>query len=126
MKRPANTMDVRMCTSLSVWKGHYGAPMGRSTIRSMLSVALLRERYQHMEWADALVWSAGMASDAASADPAMLDKLRHLHGTQQYFLKVWRAEELTYDKTNSTPEEELALAHSWHGEARALLEELDD
>lgn len=92
----------------------------------MFSIASLRQLYQQMEWADALVWSAVMASDAASAEPAMLDKLRHLHGTQQYFLKVWLGQELTYDKSDTTLEDELALAHSWHEEARAFLGALDD
>jgi uncharacterized damage-inducible protein DinB len=92
----------------------------------MFTIASLRQLYQHMEWADALIWSAVMASDAASAEPAMLDKLRHLHGTQQYFLKVWLGQELTYDKSDTTLEDELELARAWHGEARAFLEELDD
>lgn len=75
-----------------------------------------------MEWADALVWSATVGSDAARSDAALLEKLRHIHRTQQYFLKVWRGEELDYAKLETTLEDELRLAHAWHGETRSWLE----
>lgn len=92
----------------------------------MFSIALFRELYLHMEWADASVWSAVTGSDAARENPAILEKLRHAHRTQQYFLKVWRREELSYEKLELPLERELELARSWHGEAQAWLESLDD
>ena len=92
----------------------------------MYSVALFRDLYLHMEWADALVWSSILASDTARGNPAMLEKLGHIHRTQQYFLKFWRGEDLTYLEMKLSLEEELALARSWHREARTWIETLDD
>jgi len=92
----------------------------------MFSLASLRELYQHMEWADALVWNALLSSDAARADAALLGKLRHLHGTQEAFLKVWRGEEIAYRKDERSLDELLADARAWPGEARTWIETLDD
>ncbi len=50
---------------------------------------LLRQLSAHMEWADAKVWSAILAAEAARDDPRLRDKLRHLHETQQQYLGMW-------------------------------------
>jgi uncharacterized damage-inducible protein DinB len=45
---------------------------------------------RYMEWADALVWSAVLASPATASDEALRDRLYHVHDTQHGFLQVWR------------------------------------
>lgn len=92
----------------------------------MFSTALLRDLYAHMEWADALVWNAVMSNDAARADEDILDKLRHIHRTQRFFLKAWRGEVLELKKLETSVDDELALARTYYREANAFLETLSD
>jgi uncharacterized damage-inducible protein DinB len=50
---------------------------------------LLDDLLKHMEWADALVWTAVLSSPVAMSDSALRDRLYHVHGTQHGFLQVW-------------------------------------
>jgi uncharacterized damage-inducible protein DinB len=52
----------------------------------------LNELYRHMEWADATVWRAVLASDEARGDAKLRDLFHHLHLVQQAFLRVWRTD----------------------------------
>ena len=45
---------------------------------------------RHMEWADALIWTAVLESPVAATDRALQDRLYHIHVTQHAFLQVWR------------------------------------
>jgi uncharacterized damage-inducible protein DinB len=53
---------------------------------------ILRELYDHMEWADATVWRAVLACPAAEGDAALRRRLVHIHTVQRAFLSVWRGE----------------------------------
>ena len=57
---------------------------------------LLRELFGHQAWADAQHWQAIEASPAAAADPAIRDRLHHIHLVQRAFLAIERAEPLTH------------------------------
>jgi hypothetical protein len=46
----------------------------------------IRELFQHMEWANALVWQTLAASDAALEDEDMRARLLHIHAVQRAFL----------------------------------------
>lgn len=50
----------------------------------------LRELASHMQWADALVWSAAVSDSGAAGDPALRGKLFHTHMVQRAFLSVWQ------------------------------------
>ena len=65
----------------------------------------LRELFQHMQWADAVVWAAALPQPAAADDLALRGKLFHTHMVQQAFLSVWQAAPLT-----SPPPDPPALA----------------
>jgi uncharacterized damage-inducible protein DinB len=78
------------------------------------TLASIKELYRHMEWADARVWRAVLDSETALVDVAVVEKLRHLHRTQQYFLKVWRGEEIIRDKGGFTLDEELTFVRSYY------------
>ncbi|MGE0463143.1 MAG: DinB family protein [Vicinamibacterales bacterium] len=52
----------------------------------------LRDLYRHMEWADATVWPAVLASDSAREDEKLRGLLTHLHLVQHAFLRQWRGE----------------------------------
>ena len=60
----------------------------------MMPLDVLRDLFHHMEWADAAVWRAVLAHDAARADTRLLELLRHLHTVQKMFLLVWRGESI--------------------------------
>lgn len=47
--------------------------------------------YAHMEWGDAAVWAAVLASGVED-DDAIRARLHHIHLVQRAFLSVWRAE----------------------------------
>ncbi|HEX8456213.1 MAG TPA: DinB family protein [Pyrinomonadaceae bacterium] len=51
----------------------------------------LRELSQHMQWADALVWTAALSSSEAADDLALRGKLFHMQMVQRAFLSVWNA-----------------------------------
>jgi len=92
----------------------------------MFSLTSLRDIYRHMEWADSMVWSALISSDTARDEPALLDKLRHIHRTQQYFLAVWRGETLDFTREETSRDEELERARAFHSDARMWLEALNE
>ena len=58
----------------------------------MMSVNALTELYRHMEWADASVWAAVLASEGGRSDPKLRGYFYHLHVVQRAFLRTWRGE----------------------------------
>lgn len=50
---------------------------------------VIRELFQHLEWADAKVWSAVLAASNAANDPILRDRLYHIHAVQYGFLITW-------------------------------------
>ena len=52
----------------------------------------LRDLYLHMEWADALVWTAVFKSEPARADQKLRSYFYHLHLVQHAWLRAWRSE----------------------------------
>lgn len=56
----------------------------------MNALELSRDLFRHMEWADARVWRAVLASAAASKDPVLKGRLHHSHMVQRAFLNAWR------------------------------------
>jgi uncharacterized damage-inducible protein DinB len=60
--------------------------------RDVIDLDVLGDLYAHMEWADASVWEAVLACEAAPADTRMRDWLYHLHLVQRAFLRTWLGE----------------------------------
>ena len=84
----------------------------------------------HMEWADARIWSAIGALDAERAEESDLrERLFHLHLVQQLYLSMWRGAPVT-----TLPEladyRDLAAVRRWarpfHGNARTVIEAADE
>jgi uncharacterized damage-inducible protein DinB len=89
----------------------------------MFNLATFGELYRHMEWADALIWQAVLQSEAARGDEKILEKLRHIHRTQQFLLKVWRAEAVDFRKSEDCALlDELALVRRYYVTVLELLE----
>lgn len=87
----------------------------------------LIDLYRHMEWADAAVWTAVLASEAARADSKLRDYFYHLHMVQRAFLRAWRGEprEDPYP-TLDDAESLMAWGRTYYGEAFFNLESLSD
>jgi uncharacterized damage-inducible protein DinB len=52
----------------------------------------LQDLYRHMEWADALVWQAVLASPPARQDDPTRELFYHLHLVQRAWLRAWRGQ----------------------------------
>ena len=92
----------------------------------METIRLIRDLYNHMEWADAEVWRAVLAAPPAAADWVVRDRLHHIHMVQRAFLGVWLGAPV--DPRNETFPDMPALAwwgREYHGQAAAYLENLD-
>jgi uncharacterized damage-inducible protein DinB len=57
---------------------------------AMKDLGTLRELIDHMQWADALVWSAALSNPEVSSDVGLRGKLFHTHMVQRTFLSVWQ------------------------------------
>jgi uncharacterized damage-inducible protein DinB len=75
----------------------------------MDNLETLQELFQHMEWADALVWSAALARPEARADAFLKERLYHIHMVQRAFLKVWQAEPVKLPDSADFPDLETLL-----------------
>ena len=69
----------------------------------MTLLAAVRPLFDHMEWADALIWRAVGDSAAAAEDKILHDRLFHIHATQHAFMRVWRGEELVFKGPDAYP-----------------------
>jgi hypothetical protein len=56
----------------------------------MKLLTTIRELFQRMECADALVWQTVAASDSALEDEVLRMRLLHIHVVKRAFLKIWR------------------------------------
>jgi uncharacterized damage-inducible protein DinB len=56
----------------------------------MSDVERLKDLFRHMEWADAVVWTAALSTSAAAGDENLRGRLLHVHGTQLSFLYHWQ------------------------------------
>lgn len=92
-----------------------------------MNIKTLTDLYHHMEWADAAVWSAVLASGSGQADAKLRDYLYHLHVVQRAFLRSWRNELNettfpTFDDASSL----MRWGRTFYAEALGYLESLDD
>jgi len=93
----------------------------------MSDIETLRDLYRHMEWADAVVWTAVVASEAACADKATRDRLFHIHLVQRLFLAIWRSQPLDPHAGEGLETRDLARwAPAYYPEARSFLEGIGD
>lgn len=93
----------------------------------MMSVNALADLYRHMEWADASVWAAVLASEGGRSDPKLRDYFYHLHVVQRAFLRTWRGESREPPQQPFDDAPSLMLwGRAYFGEALAHLELMND
>ena len=83
---------------------------------------------RHMEWADSLVWRAVGALAAPHADPALRERLLHVHVVQRAFLQMWAGTPVALDDAaalTSLPAV-AAWGRPYYAAARALLAGLSE
>ena len=86
---------------------------------------LIRQLCAHMEWADAKVWSAILEVDEARDDQRLLDKLRHLHETQQEYLSLWTGEPPQRAEDSATLATVCEWAQPFYAAARTFVDATD-
>lgn len=93
----------------------------------MITSESLVDLYRHMEWADAIVWRAVLASEAGRTDAKLRDYAYHLHVAQRTFLRMWRGEprEAPYP-TFEDAESLMEWGRAYYAEAYAHLGGLSD
>jgi uncharacterized damage-inducible protein DinB len=82
-----------------------------------------------MEWADAEVWRAVLAHEAAGQDKRLRDLLMHLHLVQRFFLIVWQKQPLDPshgEPVFATAAEMRAWAQTYYADANRFLDTLDE
>lgn len=87
----------------------------------------LVDQYRHMEWADASMWRAVLASERASADDVLRERLHHIHMVQRLFFDVWRGVAVDPQAGQGLQGRELMeWAREYYPQARALLDAAED
>lgn len=89
---------------------------------------MFRELYSHMEWADATVWHAVLASEDAADDKRVRDLLLHYHMTQHAFLTIWRRQQFKFREpsTFATANDILDYAREFYDDLSSFLGSLDE
>ena len=93
-----------------------------------MTIALLRDLFDHMEWADARAWTAVFAHDAGRSDGALREVLMHLHAVQRGFLAAWTGQPFTFRENyaDTALEREYPAVRAYYGEARRFLDSVTD
>jgi uncharacterized damage-inducible protein DinB len=93
----------------------------------MKDLSTLRELIHHMQWADALVWSAVLSNPEVSSDPALRGKLFHTHMVQRAFFSVWQAGAIS-PPPSDTPDlpSALASARDYYSDLTPFLDALGE
>jgi uncharacterized damage-inducible protein DinB len=70
-----------------------------------MNVKSLLDLYQHMEWADATVWTAIFDAENSKSDEKTQALLHHIHGGHHAFLHMWKNKpgELSVPELNEAP-----------------------
>ena len=93
-----------------------------------ISSDLLLELFDHMEVADAAVWTAAMTNATANVDPEVCKYLVHTASAQRAFLDAWKGRPFAfrYDYEGVRLDTELAATRMYYPEARAFIAGLSD
>lgn len=93
-------------------------------MRLTTDVAL--DLFDHMEWADSLLWDAALKSDAARGDERLRRLMLHFHGVQRAFLDAWTNQPFAFKNTydDTLIANELESVRSYYPRGRTFIEGL--
>lgn len=87
-----------------------------------------KQAYQHMEWADATVWTTVLGETDASSDLFIAKTLFHIHDVHHAFLNVWQ--ERPFERFKYEDFDGLKSIHHWglafYAKLPATLDSLTD
>lgn len=95
----------------------------------MNAIKIILQLFEHMEWADALVWRSVLSNSLAENDSTIRERLLHIHVVQHGFLHVWREQALPeLPKPSDFPETTrlAAWGREYHQTAAAFVAALDE
>jgi len=89
---------------------------------------ILRDLFDHMEWADARVWDVALKTPEAQGDETLKWLMLHLHGVQKAFLDAWTSQSFAFrnDYSDTTLEAELASVRDYYPRGRQFMKSLGD
>ena len=87
---------------------------------------MIRDLYEHMEWADVQVWNA--VRPLGSDDHALREKLHHVTTVQRAFLQLWRGEKPAFRNLDEFADTNAleTWAREVHAEVREFVASLDE
>lgn len=93
----------------------------------MITLTLARDLFRHMQWADAEVWRALMATPNATSDEKLMKIVRHLHFVQRSFYLMWTRTEIKPEELHAQrdPETLREWARTYYPEADAFIAQTD-
>ena len=88
---------------------------------------VLLDLFDHMESADAAVWTAVLASPSGASDSQLCNYLLHVSTVQRAFLDAWKARPFAFRDNfdGARLDAELASVRAYYPEARAFITDLD-
>lgn len=94
----------------------------------MVDIKTLTDLYNHMQWADAAVWTSVLASENGQTDAKLRDYFYHLHLVQHMFLRLWRDElrETPPPPSFDNAQSLIEWARDYYGKIFAHLDTLED
>ncbi len=60
----------------------------------MVDIETIRDLFNHMQWADTMVWASILKDTRSSEDAKLRDALSHIHNVQYAFLLIWQGRSL--------------------------------
>ena len=92
-----------------------------------ITTDVLLDLFDHMESADAAVWSAVSTSLSGATDPQLCKYLLHVSSVQRAFLDAWKGRSFTFrDNFDDVHlDAESAAVRAYYPEARAFIADVD-
>ena len=92
-----------------------------------IATDVLLDLFDHMESADAAVWTAVLTSLSGASDPQLCKYLLHVSSVQRAFLDAWKGRPFVFRNNFDDVhlEAELAAVRAYYPEARAFIADVD-
>ena len=91
----------------------------------MITLALARDLFRHMQWADAEIWR--VLTPEVTSDKKLMKTVLHLHVVQRAFYLMWTGGEMSFDHLyeKRDPDVLREWARSYYPDADAYIARLD-